>query len=555
MNRRSFLARCSLGALSTCFSARTSKSAEKRNDRPNIVVILADDMGYSDLGCYGGEIDTPHLNALAADGVRFTQFYNAGRCCPTRASLLTGIYPHQADVGNMVYRDQGTGYHGYLNKRCVTLAEVLRRAGYHTMMSGKWHVGHHNGVYPSQRGFDRFYGIHKHVDSYFKVLPGCPVFMNGKQVLTPTDSPKNKLHPDREWHTTEVFTDYALRFLDETKKKNDPFFLYLAYNSPHWPLEAPDKEIEKYRGRYTSGWEEVRKKRFERMKKMGLVQDNRKLSPPESPQWETLSDDDRQNLDFRRAIYAAQIDVMDQNIGRVVRKLKELGVLDNTLILFLSDNGCSAEPEQKMFGYRFKENRLKNFSSWRTQSGRSSSQGLAWANASNTPFRKYKKWAHEGGIATPLIAHWPNVITQKGTLCHQPGHIIDVMATCVAAAKAAYPKTYDGNRIQPMEGTSLLPAFKGEPLHRKPPLFWEHIGNWAVRDGDWKLVCDGPAGPLELYNLKEDRTELHNLIRKYPGKAAALVKRWEEWAGRAHVLPWPYKPPWSASFPKNESGR
>ncbi len=546
MNRRRFLEKAGLFSLSFSLAGCANVRARNTRSRPNIVLILADDMGYSDIGCYGGEIETPNLDRLAANGLRFTQFYNAARCCPTRASLLTGLYPHQADVGHMVYRDEGPGYHGRLSRNCVTLAEVLKTAGYHTMMSGKWHVGHDDGVYPSQRGFDRFYGIHKHVDSYWKVLPGCPVFMDGKQVIAPTADPPNRLHPDQEWYTTNVFTDHALEFLDEAAGKDAPFFLYLAYNSPHWPLEAPDADIEKYRGRYKDGWRPVREKRLQRMRKMGILKNSWALSPSDAPQWESLSEDDRDNLDFRRAIYAAQIDNMDQNIGRLIERLKKMGTYDNTLILFLSDNGCSAEPERQMFGYKFKENRIENFQQWRKQSGRSSSQGLAWANASNTPFRKYKKWTHEGGIATPLIAHWPNGINGKPRLVHDPGHIIDVMATCVEVSGASYPEQFNGRKIQPMEGQSLVPAFKGKEIQRKEPIFWEHEGNWAIREGNWKLVCDGPGGPWELYDLQADRTELNNLAEENPEKVAELADKWHTWAERASVLPWPYKPQWNS---------
>jgi len=527
MNRRSFLKKAGLFSLAISLTGCATKSAKRHAGRPNIVVILADD-----------------LDRLACNGIRFTQFYNAVRCCPTRASLLTGLYPHQADVGHMVYRDEGPGYHGRLNRSCVTLAEVLKTAGYQTMMSGKWHVGHDEGVYPSQRGFNRFYGIHKHVDSYWKVLPGCPVFMNGKQAVAPTADPPNRLHPDRDWYTTNVFTDYALKFLDEAADKDAPFFLYVAYNSPHWPLEAPDADIEKYRGKYNDGWRPVREQRLERMREMGILKDSWALSPSDAVSWESLSEDGRDNLDFRRAIYAAQIDNMDQNIGRLIERLKKMGVYDKTLILFLSDNGCSAEPEKQMFGYRFKENRIENFRQWRKQSGRSSSQGLAWANASNTPFRKYKKWTHEGGIATPLIAHWPNGIEGKDRLVHDPGHIVDVMATCVQVSGASYPEQFNGRKIKPMEGQSLVPAFKGRRIQREGPIFWEHEGNWAIRDGKWKLVCDGPGGPWELYDLQADRTELNNLAQKNPEKVTDLADKWYTWAKRANVLPWPYKPRW-----------
>ncbi|AQQ10329.1 Arylsulfatase [Sedimentisphaera cyanobacteriorum] len=544
MKRRTFLAGCALSSIS--LTAGLSL-AEKRKKKPNILLIMADDMGYSDIGCYGGEIETPNLDRLAGNGLRFTQFYNAARCCPTRASLLTGLYPHQADVGHMVYRDQGKGYHGKLNKQCVTLGEVMKNSGYQTMMSGKWHVGHSEDVWPSNRGFDKFYGIHLHVDSYFKVLKGCDVYKNGRKVIKAADTPANRLHPDQEWYTTNVFTDHAIKFLDEAEK-DKPFFLYAAYNAPHWPLEAPDKTIQKYRGKYMHGWEALRKDKIERMKKLGIIKENWQLSKSDAPEWESLSEDDRKNLDFRRAIYAAQIDNMDQNIGRLIKKLEEKGELENTLVLFLSDNGCSAEPERKMFGYRFRENRIENFRQWRKDSGRSSSQGMAWANVSNTPFRKYKKWTHEGGIATPLIAHWPEVIKNGGQLNHTPGHVADIMATAVDVGRGFYPKKFGGNEIKPMEGTSLKPAFDGSEIKRENPIFWEHEGNWAIREDKWKLVCDGPKGKVELYDLENDRTELSNLAEAKPDKVKELTEKWHKWAKRADVLPWPYKPQWQADI-------
>ena len=548
MNRRVFLKRAGALAATMCLGGRLQASAATAK-RPNIVLILADDMGYSDLGCYGGEIQTPNLDRLAANGLRFTQFYNAARCCPTRASLVTGLYPHQADVGHMVYGDKGPGYRGHLNARCVTLAEVLKGAGYHTMMAGKWHVGHTKGVLPSDRGFDRFYGIHKHVDSYFKVLKGCSVYMDDAEVIPATADPPNRLHPQQEWYTTNVFTDHALEFLDEAAKGDQPFFLYLAYNAPHWPLEAPDEDIRKYRGTYRDGWAPVRRRRFNRMRQMGLLDKRWELSPDTGPDWEALSEDDRDNLDFRRAIYAAQIDRMDQNIGRVLDRLRSQGTMENTLVMFLSDNGCSAEPEREMFGYQFSKNRVENFASWRKASGRSASQGLAWANVSNTPFRKYKRWTHEGGIATPLIVHWPQGVAGPGRLVHQPGHVVDVMATCVDVSGAVYPRRYHDNTIQPMAGSSFVPAFRADSTDRTQPIFWEHEGNWAIRDGRWKLVCDGPGGKPELYDLDADRTETHNLAQRHPERVKAMTETWRQWARQRNVLPWPWKPAWGEDAP------
>jgi len=521
----------------------TNSNKQGTAKRPNIVLIMADDMGYSDIGCYGGEIQTPHLDQLAKGGLRFTNFYNAARCCPTRASLLTGLYPHQAGVGLMVYNNYGGSYQGFLNEESVTLAEVLKEAGYKTMMSGKWHVGHREGQWPTDRGFDRFYGIHIHVDSYWKVLEGCDVYLDGKLLIPDTTDPVNHLHPEEDWYTTDVFTDYAVHFLDEEvrdREEEQPFFLYLAYNAPHWPLEAPDEDIEKYREQYLEGWEVLRQEKFDRMKAMGVLEEGAALSPSDAPDWDTLSQADRAELDFRRAMYAAQIDRMDQNIGKLVNHLKEIGEYENTLILFLSDNGCSAEPEWKDFGYKFEENTMANYEEWKEESGRSSSQGRAWANASNTPFRLYKKWTHEGGSATPLIAHWPGQITEEGGFNRQPGHLIDIMATLVDVAGANYPATYHGNTVTEMQGKSLTPFFRDEAREPHKYLFWEHMGNRAVRKGEWKLVAESGQN-WQLYNLAQDPAELSNLIGEQPELTVELKDAYSAWADKVGVKPWPIK--------------
>lgn len=500
---------------------------------PNVVLILADDMGYSDLGCYGGEIDTPTLDRLAAHGVRYTDFHNAARCCPSRASLLTGLYPHEAGVGRMVYRDLGPGYLGHLNDHCLTFAQVLKGAGYHTMMAGKWHVGHqHEAVLPEQRGFDSFYGTYMHVDSYFKVLPGCEIYLNGKQQIAGgwQEIPPNPTNPDEEFYTTDIYTDYALRFLEEAYRQEQPFVLYMAYNAPHWPLEAPQRNIAKYLDRYDDGWDRLRQKKFARMKTMGIVSENATLPPSENTSWSDIPAEDRRELAFRRAIYAAQIDCMDENIGRIVDSLKAADKLADTLILFLSDNGCSAE--SGMFGFNFDKNRIANYDQWRRASGRSVSQGQGWANASNTPYRKYKKYTHEGGCRTPLIAHWPTGIKDQGAICRDAGHIIDIMPTLCELAGARPP--------QGGQGMSLVPTFSGKPLAARDALYWEHFGHRAVRVGDWKLVSsyeNGAHGPWELYDLSTDPTETNDRAASQPERVRALQSKWIAWARAANVLP------------------
>ena len=521
-----------------CVSQAAAAEEPTKAPVPNIVLIMADDMGFSDIGCYGGEIPTPNIDRLAADGLRFTQFYNTGRCCPTRASLLTGLYSHEAGVGRMVYADDGPGYYGHLTDQCVTLGEVMKTAGYQTLMAGKWHVGHAPGQWPSDRGFEQFYGIHLHVDSYFKVLETCEVYHNHELAIPATADPPNELHPDQEWYTTDVFTDWAVKFVGEAAPANKPFFLYLAYNSPHWPLEAPAENIEHFRGKYLDGWDKLRETKLARMKQLGIVREDTVLSPSENPAWETMGKANRPELDYRRAIYAAQIERMDQNIGRVVAELKRTGVIDNTLILFLSDNGCCAEGG--MYGYKWKQNRMGNHAEWRKESARSSSTGQAWACASNTPFRLYKHWVHEGGIATPLIAHWPKTIKNRGELTHQPGHVVDIMATCCDVSGATYPKTRDGKPVPAMRGMSLLDAFRDPDTIHPRTLYWEHERHAAIREGNLKLVSLDAVDASQwcLYDMDKDRTELNNLATEMPERVEAMKQQWTEWARQTHVLPW-----------------
>ncbi len=510
----------------------------KTDIRPNILLILADDLGYSDLSCYGGEINTPNIDKLAQGGVKFTNFYNAARCCPTRASLLTGLYPHQAGIGEMVYRNDGPGYYGFLNENTITLAEVLKSAGYHTMMSGKWHVGHENGHWPEDRGFEEFYGIHKHVDSYYKVLEGCDVYYNGKIIQKANEPPVNNLDPKKEWYTTDVFTDYALKFLDEAKNNNKPYFLYLPYNSPHFPLEAPDENIKKYKNAYNKGWDVLREEKLVRMKKLGIIPMNTKLSPSENPKWNSLSAEDRKELSFRREIYAAQVDRMDQNIGRVIAKLKKSGQYDNTVIIFLSDNGCSNEVG--MFGFNFDKYKISNYPEWKRTGGWSVSQGQAWANVSNVPFRMYKKNAHQGGIATPLIINWPANIKKKGMVSKQVGHLIDIMPTLAELGQAKYPSTYKKRTIAPEEGISMVKYLKQPEANNSRTLFWEHLGNCAIREGDFKLVKEYPQKEWDLYNLKTDPNELINLADQMPDIVKEMDKKYQAWAARAFVRPYPF---------------
>lgn len=522
--------------LINCINSRLRTPKKLHQEKPNIILILSDDMGYSDLGCYGGEVQTPNLDALANNGLRFTQFYNGARCCPTRASLMTGCYPHQTGIGHMTNTPSNFSQHdlkipeyrGFLNKNCVTLAEVLKEAGYTTLMTGKWHLGiSDKSKWPLQRGFDKFYGIIPGASNYFKpVYPSGITYMNDTISVT-----------DTNFYTTDAFTDYALKFIDETKQEDSekPFFLYLAYTSPHWPIQAPQKLVEKYKGKYIEGWSKLRETRFVRMKEMGIIDKSWELSLQDSRDWDSLSDEKKKEMDLRRAIYSAMIDRMDWNIGKLVTYLKEKQILDNTIIIFLNDNGACAEFDELGSGPK---------EQLETNQGYVLSYGRAWANASNTPYREYKHWVHEGGIGTPFIVHWPTAIPKenKGTLISEYGFLPDIMVTFTDIAGANYPEEYNGNLIVPASGKSLFPIFKGEKKRIHPePIFWEHEGNKAVRLGKYKLVSKWSINretKWELYDMETDRTEQHNLAAKLPEKVAEMNQMYNEWAASNHVLPW-----------------
>ncbi len=495
-----------------------SRAAEK----PNIIVVLVDDMGFSDLGCYGSEIPTPNLDALAAGGLRFTQFYNTGRCCPTRAALLTGLYSHQAGVGHMVENKNAPGYIGHLNDQCATFAEVLKPAGYFTAMTGKWHVGQGQGVTPWSRGFER--SLNAPEGGFYQASgPRSKLFLNGEALKN--DDPRLP----ENWYTTDLWTTFGLKFIDEAREAKKPFFLYLAHNAPHFPLQAPAEEIAKFRGKYKAGWDQLRLQRHAKQLELGLVDKEWTIAPrPEAvAAWESLSAEQQDHFDHLMSVYSAVVAHMDHAIGDLVSGLKERGVLDNTLILFMSDNGGNAESGP---GGRSVGDPSTGASDWFC--------GESWAMLENTPFRRYKHFNHEGGIATPLIAHWPAGIAAKNELRAQPAHLIDIMATCVDVAGATPLKELNGKPILPLEGRSLVPAFAGKLIERDA-LYWEHEGNAAVRVGDMKLVRAGRNGAWELYDLAKDRTEQHDLAAEQPAKKKELVAKWRAWAERAQVLPYP----------------
>lgn len=534
--------------------------------RPNIILIKGDDMGYSDLGCYGGEIRTPNLDALAKNGVRFTQFYNTARCCPTRASLLTGLYPHQAGIGHMMDDRGHDGYRGELNRNSRTIAEALKPAGYSTYAVGKWHVTRkiepsseadkHN--WPLQRGFDRYYGTIHGAGSFYD--PNSLVRDN--TLVSPYADAEYR---PNQYYYTHAITDHAVRFVREHRERSgsQPFFMYVAYTAAHWPMHALEKDVAKYYGKYDGGYEPVRRARFEKMKKLGLVDPRWSLTLA-ARTWDEVK---HQAWEARcMEVYAAMVDSMDQGIGRIVDELKRKGQLDNTLVLFLQDNGGCAEilgraprgkyasrPEKAPFPPMPKEALQTAMIPSQTRDGFPVVQGpgvmpggpdsyiaygQGWANVSNTPYREYKHWVHEGGISTPLIAHWPKGIArkQRSRLVSEPGHLIDLMATCVDVAGATYPREVSGRPIRPLEGVSLRPVFTGEPLRRPQPLFWEHESNRAVREGKWKLVAKENR-PWELYDLEADRTEMRDLAAAQPERVKDLAAKWDAYAARANVLP------------------
>ncbi len=477
--------------------------SETDRTRPNFILIMVDDMGYSDIGCYGGEVKTPNLDQLAQNGLRFTQFYNTAKCHTTRAELLTGNYAYSIGDNNME--------HG------ATFGEVLRPIGYRTLISGKWH----QVPLPTTRGFDRYYGL----------ADGCSNFFNpGINARSGEGLPGRKrkslrrwaiedkvimgyTSPDKKFYHTDAFTSYAIDRLDEYRNEDKPFVLYLPYTAPHYPLHAWPEDIAKYRGKYKIGWDEIRKQRFKRMNKMGIIGPDHKLTPRASKAWDDLSDEQQDAEDLKMAVYAAMIDRVDQNLGRLFAKVKELGEWDNTLIMFLTDNGaCSEQP-----------NTTPDIPPGPVESYRTVSVG--WANASNTPYRKFKSTDYEGGIRTPFIAHWPGVI--KPGMTNQVGHIIDISATFRDITRAKYPKQIQGKKTKPPVGKSLLPIFKGDERKPHKEIFWRFNRANAVRQGDLKVVRAGKV--WELYDLKADPTETNNLAKERPMKTAELSQMWEDW--------------------------
>ena len=522
--------------------------------RPNIILILADDMGFSDIGCFGSEISTPNLDKLSARGMRLTQYYNNPRCCPSRASIMTGLYSQQAGMGMMVAdhnRYPFPGYAGILSPKTTTIPEVLKGVGYNTAMVGKWHLAPESeegkAQWPLQRGFDKFWGMISGASVYYE----SPHLLEGNEALPP---------PPNGQYLTDLWAEHAAGYVTELSKEKAPFFLYAAFNAPHWPIQAPEEVVEKYARRYRDGWDKLRDERHAKQIALGIVDPKWPLSPrdPRVPAWEQAGD---KEWEMRRmAVYAAMIDKLDEGIGRIVDAVEKSGKMDNTLIVFMSDNGGNSEelgsghrklpvsdsPEGPLHG--FDPNGSIPCELGMPCAGNDpkvmpggentfQSIGIPWGNCANTPFRLYKHYTQEGGISSPFVACWPSVIKPTGRPTVAVGHETDLMPTFLEAAGATYPTHVAAGPLPDLAGQSLMPLFAGHTRTRKP-IFWEHEGNKAVRDGKWKLVSRFPD-QWELYDLEADRTELHNLASDQPARATAMADMWNDWANRIGVQPWP----------------
>lgn len=529
--------------------------APARAGRPNVIVILADDLGFSDLGCYGGAIPTPNLDRLARGGVRFSAFYTSARCCPSRASLMTGLHPHQAGIGSFTTAGpevgSGPAYTGHLLPTCVTLAELLGDSGYSTWMVGKWHLGIPG---PIERGFQNYFGFRDFL------AHSEDQWSPDKYVRLPEGRAPERVAPPGDFYATDVFTEYALEFLKQARAQERPHFLYLAHSSPHFPLQAPRKDIDRHMSTYRRGWDALRAERFERQKSLGLFPPDAEL-PPRSmvpvdrddiangfpgrpnPAWDSLPQDRREDLARRMATFAAMVEHVDAGVGRILDDLQRNGELDDTLILFLSDNGACYEwgpfgfdgPSREGLTTLHAGAELERMG----QPGTHHAYGSGWANLCNTPLNMYKHFCHEGGIASPLIVHWPARVKAKGGWRHDPAHLMDVVPTVLDATGAAYPKTRNGRSITPAEGASLLPAIHGEPLPERA-LAFEHQDARGLRRGRWKITWGKrqPTRPTwELYDLKDDRPERHDLAAEKPDLLKELAGEWEAWARRVGCKP------------------
>ncbi|MEQ8704969.1 MAG: arylsulfatase [Phaeodactylibacter sp.] len=496
-------------------------------DKPNIIIILADDMGYSDVGCFGSEINTPYLDKLAREGLTMTHFYNAGRCCPSRASLLSGLYPHKAGIGGMTDQNvELASYQGYFKNSVVTIADVLKAQGCQTYTSGKWHVGYREQHWPLNHGFDHCYSFIHGASSYFDFLPYRNAdWPHSDGNLTWVRDNQELDSPDTLIYTTDLYTDEAIRLINRSENEDTPFFLYLAYNAPHWPLHALPEDIAKYKGVYDIGYDSIRLKRYRKMVQLGILPTVDTLSNGYGEtRWDDLDESTKQDYASKMEVYAAMVDRMDQNIGRLVKNLEQTGKKDNTLIIFLSDNGGARTGKIPYLADRFLDS---------AKVGTPSSfegYGVNWANVSNVPFRRFKAEMYEGGIATPFIAWYPELI-KRPVISHEPAHLVDLLPTLLELAGGEYPAQHNGEATQALDGQSVLPLFSGQEIVRESPLFFEHYGGKAIRRGDWKLV-KLKSGEWELFNMVHDRSELHNLVDSLPEMAIDLKTEYKAIAER-----------------------
>ncbi|WP_299556351.1 arylsulfatase [Seonamhaeicola sp.] len=539
---------CLLIILSGC-----KEKQETLNKKPNVLFVLLDDLGYSDLGCYGGEINTPNIDNLGINGIRYESIYNSARCCPSRAALMTGLYPPQAGIANFTTnkprKNQGPAYLGHLRDDCVTLGEVLKSQGYGTYYVGKWHM--HEKTDPVKRGFDEFYGY----DMGYAQDQWDP----NAYIRKPEEKAKEIDKPEGAFYATDVFNEYALEFLNQARdKKEEPWFLFLSHSSPHFPVQAPKESVDKYFDTYMKGWDRLREERYENLKNVGLIERESRwtltgratvpvdrdivangFSGEQNPAWETLDIDRQRDLARRMATFAAMVEHVDKGVGQIVDYLKKTGQFENTIIMITSDNGACYEwgpfgfdgPSRKGITTVHKGDSLNVVG----QRGTYSSYGSAWANMCNTPLKLYKHFTHEGGVASPFIVHWPNEIDEKaGSWVRERTHLIDIMPTLCDITGATYPETFKDNAIQPMEGVSLVNTFKHEPLDKRP-IYFSHFGAKAVVEGDWKAVW-GKNMPYEieweLYNLKEDRCETKDLAKEYPEKVEKFAAMWDDYSER-----------------------
>lgn len=504
------LSRRGLGWLTLFTTALFILGSVSAADRPNILLMMVDDLGFADFGCYGSEIETPHIDRLADGGLRFSQFYNTAKCHSSRISLLTGLYPFQAGNKSL--------------NRATTIPAQLQKAGYFTSMTGKWHLGKQ----PTDFGFQRYWGH----------LSGATDFFKGDDTFRLNGEPWNDF--DDEFYTTDANVDYSIDFIDEAIANDQPFFHYIAFNAPHYPLQAPKEDIRKYLNRYDNGWDETRRARFAKQKALGIFPDSMELPPmPDHvPDWASLTPKQRELESFRMAVFAAMVDRVDQNIGRMVAYLEEKGVLDNTLIILCSDNGaCPFE-------------RSHNLDTPPWEAGSYYLYDASWATVGNTPLLNYKQTQHEGGISSPLVVSWPGKLSQTGSWNRSPGHLIDIMATCLEVSGATYPTS---PKISPLEGKSLVPLFKGQTREGHEEIYFQFGSCRALRQGDWKLVSFYEQ-QWELYNMVSDRTEQHNLAAQHPLKVKALAARWHELAEHKDGVPAKQRKPVSAQSSDHQRG-